>query len=72
MPVGFVELQTEALGGYGSPLKIAINIAKTGIDLSFVDKQTALVGTVGRMLVKHSIVLTDILIKFNIFCKLSK
>ena len=41
------------------------------IDLSFVDKQTALVGTVGRMLVKHKIVKTDVLTKFNIFCKLS-
>ena len=41
------------------------------IDLSFVDKQTALVGMVGRMLVKHSILKTDVSTKLNIFCKFS-
>ena len=40
------------------------------IDLSFVDKQTALVGMLGRKLVKHSFVLTGVLTKL-IFCKLS-
>ena len=37
------------------------------IDLSFVDKQTALVGMDGQMLAKHSILLTDVVTKFNIF-----
>ncbi len=40
------------------------------IDLSNVDKQTALIGMDRRMLVKHSIVITDVLTKFNIFGKL--
>ena len=35
------------------------------IDLSFVDQQTALVGMVGRMLVKHLIVKTDVSTKIN-------
>ena len=37
------------------------------IDLSFVGKQTALVGMDGQMLAKHSILLTDVVTKFNIF-----
>ena len=36
------------------------------IDLSVVDKQTALVGMDGRMLAKHSIVLADVLTKFKL------
>ncbi len=36
------------------------------IDLSNVDKQFVLVGTDGRMLAKHTIVLTEVVTKFNI------
>jgi len=37
------------------------------IDITFVGKQSALVGMDGQMLVKHSILLTDVVTKFNIF-----
>lgn len=40
------------------------------IDLSFVDKQTALVGMEGRIFVKHSIVLTGVSNKFKIAANL--
>ncbi len=41
-------------------------IAGEDIDLCIVDKQHVLVGMNGRMVAKHSVVLTEVVTKFNI------
>ncbi len=50
---------------FHSMSKEGANLSLSESDLSFVDKQTALVGMDSRMLPKHSIVLTDNMTKFN-------
>ena len=42
---------------------------KESIDLSIVDKQSALVGVAGRILAKQSILFLKNVTKYNIFCK---
>ncbi len=56
---------------HGHLIPPVMNTVWNGIDLSFVAKQTALVGMDGRILAKHSLVLKYVLTKFNILCNIS-